>query len=637
MLVFDIHDRRAWAATAPIAPGRFVSIGLIVLGTACQQAPNDVGKDTATKVSASALAPAEVEIERDLVDNLVGAGWTHGAARAVVRLNADWFRRLSRDAPDDLKRQRVLLRQLGRYPQVLDVIERHPETAGLLAQADDPTPLADSLRDERHYDVLSSLYVRHVAPEDAEALARAWTRHGNLIARLNGRGLGGAELLFMGAEEDPGDREYERWLDDYCMEYLDRPDEELVAAIVLALIHGPTLRHRFEEDGEFRRTFRDELWPRYTRVVTVARLGPETFVWAPEIWDLLRLPEGEELVRRWGLLPIDLLFSPQGAYPDDLQPELIQILLHGDNTKIRALYDFRTEPLFHRILRRHGLSEATRLAFLDRLMSEGPEILKRFDQYSDQAFTEELGPPASGVVTWLPLYYTVYEVPKKVIQGRPVPWVEIVQAATDPIFLCLPGSKGAEGAAGGAIKTTLVGRARQLAVKQIGIQTAERLSEKELAPWLLTEILTQTQRSMAKWLAERSTVEITGPVRLLYETSGVGRASFRRLTGLEARLFMRGDARVFVRLDRLLADSVARSFLDETAQAARVGALVESPPGQEAIQGAMSIVRGSGNDFLETYKTWQEHASAWWLMNASGMVSRAGHLPQPEPNEPDER
>src|SRR5262249_36599619 len=150
---------------------------------------------------------------------------------------------------------------------------------------------------------------------------------------------------------------------------------------------------------------------------------------------------------------IDLLFSEE-AYPADLQPELVQILLHGDNTKVRALYDFRAEPLLHRILRRRGLSESTRRAFLDRLLAEGPEILKRFDQYSDEAFAEELGPPDSGPVTWIPLYYTVYEIPKKVIQGRPIPWIEVVLAAADPIFLCLPGSKGAEAAAGGAIKTT---------------------------------------------------------------------------------------------------------------------------------------------------------------------------------------
>ena len=569
----------------------------------------------------------DVVLKQKLADDLVSAGWPHAAANAVVTLNTRWFCRLRDDQPEELKRQRVMLQQLGQFPQVFDVLEHRPEIAGLLAQSDDPTAVADSLRDDGHYDLLSSLYLRHIAPEDAQALARAWDRHGDLIARLTQRGLTGAELVFMGGEEEPGDREYGSWLEVYFKESLTRPDEELAADVGLVLIQGPTLRHRLEDDAEFRRTFLEDLWPSYARVIVEAHLGPETFVWAPEIWDLLRLTHGEALLRRWGLLAIALLFGPQGAYPKDLHPELIQMLLHGDNAKIRALYRFRGEPLLHHILRRHGLSESTRLAFLDRLdrfPAEGPETLKRFDQYGDRAFAEELGPPVSGPVTWIPLYYTVYEVPKKVLQGRPVSMMEFLQAVADPAFFLLPGAKGAEKAAGEALKTTLVGRARQLAIKQLGVQPAKKLTEKELAPWLLTEILAQIQRPMAAALAKHSTLEITGPVRFLYGTSGVGRASFRRLTDLEARLFMRGDARVFIRLDRALAGTVAGRFLNETAQAAGIGATVESPFGQNAVQNVISNIRENSKELLEASESWKEHVSAWWLMNATEMLGRTG-------------
>ncbi len=600
----------------------------LLSGMACFKAEKVPGDSPGPKGPVRPALQAVAEIQQNLTDHLVGAGWPRGATNAVVTLNTRWFCRLSEDDPEELKRQRVMLQQLGQFPQVFDMLEHRPEVAGLLAQSDDPTAVADSLRDDGHYDLLSSLYVRHIAPEDAQALARVWDRHGGLIARLTQRGLTGAELVFMGGEEEqPGDREYGSWLDAYCKESLSRPDEELAAAVGLVLIHGPTLRHRLEDDAEFRRTFLEELWPRYTRVVVEAHLGPETFVWAPEIWDLLRLPHGEALVRRWGLLGIDLLFSPQGAYPKDLHPELIQMLLHGDNAKIGALHRFRAEPLLHHILRRGGLSKSNRLAFLDLLNQpsvDGFETLKVFDQYGDRAFAEELGPPVSGPVTWIPLYYTVYEVPKKVLQGRPVPMIEVMQAVADPVLFLLPGAKGAEKAASGALKATLVGRARQLAVKQLGVQPAKKLTEKELTPWLLTEILAQIQRPIAAALAKHSTLEITGPVRFLYRTSGVGRTSFRRLTDMEARLFMRGDARVFIRLDKALAGMVAGRFLNETAQAAGIGAAVESPLGQNAVQNVISNVRENGSDLLEASESWQEHVSAWWLMNATKMISRTG-------------
>ena len=85
---------------------------------------------------------------------------------------------------------------------------------------------------------------------------------------------------------------------------------------------------------------------------------------------------------------------------------------------------------------------------------------------------------------------------------------------------------------------------------------------------------------------------------------------------------MRGDARVFVRFDNVLTGTVAGRFLNETAQAARVAALAESPLGQETVEGGITIVRENGKDLMEAYKTWQQHASAWWLMNSSGMTRR---------------
>ncbi len=90
----------------------------------------------------------EVVLKEKLADDLVSAGWPRAAANAVVTLNTEWFCRLSQNDPEELNRQRVMLQQLGQFPQVFDVLERRPEIAGLLAQSDDPSVVADSLRDQ---------------------------------------------------------------------------------------------------------------------------------------------------------------------------------------------------------------------------------------------------------------------------------------------------------------------------------------------------------------------------------------------------------------------------------------------------------------------------------------------------------
>ena len=552
---------------------------------------------------------------------LIGAGWTRDAAGSVARLNADWFRELDREAPAEAEHQRDLLRRLGRTPRILDVVARHPEVAGLLVAAVDPDALAESLRDERHYPAVASLYVRHVDPEDATALAAALRRHGELILRLVDRRLEGAEVLFLAPEEEPGAREYGRWLEDYSRAALEGDEEQLEAAVALVLEHGPTLRLRLIEEDAFRRRFREELWPRYARVAPAAGLGPEAFAWEPRVWDLVGIPEGEALLRRWGLLAVDLLFGARGAYPADLHPGLTRTLLEADNAEVGALVRFRDEPLLHRILRRPGLTEATRMALLDRLAVEGSASLPRFDGYSDRILAEELGPPASGPVTWIPLYYTVYEVPRKILDGRPVPLDEVIQALADPILLGLPG--------GGKVgeeffRTTLKARARQFAARQIGVQAAEKLPERALAPWIRATVL-----SRARQLAARGVeVEVTGPVRTLFKASGLGRASFRRLTDLEARLFMRRDARVFVRLDGVgfgrFFERTARAAIEERVE----GWMGAGQPGRRSAPPD----RSPTSPGPEPDEAWRKNVSAWWLLNAGGIATPAGR-PAGEPGD----
>ena len=230
-----------------------------------------------------------------------------------------------------------------------------------------------------------------------------------------------------------------------------------------------------------------------------------------------------------------------------------------------------------------------------------------------------LKPPASGPVTWIPLYYTVYEVPRKAWQGRPISILEIIQAAADPIFLMLPVAGPVEEGAGGILKMTLSGQARSLAARQLGAGVADRVTERVLAPWLLESVLTGAQRHLGKALASWSSLEITGPVRLFYNCSGLGRESFKRLTGLEAPTLHARDSAVFVCLGPL-APPLAVKFLRQTAEMAGVDVAAKSKPGEAAIQATGAALAKGRDAAREVSDTWQRHVSAWWLMNAGGMI-----------------
>src|SRR5262249_20573375 len=152
------------------------------------------------------------------------------------------------------------------------------------------------------------------------------------------------------------------------------------------------------------------------------------------LWDLLALPEGEPLLRDWGRLAIALLFDRNQAYPADLHESVIRALLAGDNLTVQALFKYRAEPLFHKLLKR-PLKKETLAAALKKLFQEGPAspaVLQKFTHLTDEALTDYVGPPPEGIKTWVPCYYTYY-VTWKLWNGLDPTTMEWVQGIADPV------------------------------------------------------------------------------------------------------------------------------------------------------------------------------------------------------------
>jgi hypothetical protein len=92
----------------------------------------------AHRSSAPETLPRDDDLARTVRQELTKAGWSEGAARSVTQLNAEWLAIL-RGAPGGSPYRKTLglLKRLGGFRHLMPLLERRPETAGLLAsQAD---------------------------------------------------------------------------------------------------------------------------------------------------------------------------------------------------------------------------------------------------------------------------------------------------------------------------------------------------------------------------------------------------------------------------------------------------------------------------------------------------------------------
>lgn len=579
---------------------------------------------------------------------LTEAGWDRGAAEAVVGLNAEWFEIQAAENPNGLKRQLKLLAELGKHPTLQRFLVEHPEAAGLLAASDDPEQIAAGLgSDNDEYPLVAGVYVQHASPHDASEVAAALERNRDLIVALQRRGLIGCEVLFLFDRKNPSAEVYESWLREAIEAKSAGSDVDFASFVNLVMRHGRPIRRRLRDDESFRLRFRDELWPRLQRAAASEHGTFELYLDEDRIWDLVALDNGEELLKRCGLLPIDLLFGypeiDHPPYPRPLHNKIVQVLLRREDRTIQALMKFRGEPQFHQLLAR-DLSSDTVSAALSQLFNAGPNYPERLALYarlSDAALADEVGPPASGIITWVPFYYTVWEVPKKLLQGREPTGMDLFSAVVDPVFLVFDVFSGGTTAAGrkallvggkeatevaarklaekGSEKlfvTTLRDTGLELARKQVGKEVAEKMSEKELLNWTITGTMSEMQQAVRSAIGKATTFEITRPVQFMFRYSGLDRETVKRFTGLEARLFMRGDAKVYVRLANVagtVVGSRSAAFFERTAQDLSLGTAFESEPGQEIVHGGIKQAISA----KEQLRAWQQNVSAWWLLNAS--------------------
>lgn len=581
-----------------------------------------------------------------LIKELSDSGWNRDTATTFLKLNGEFFALQEEENPNGLEKNIKLLKGLGQHPEFQPLIEKHPELALLLAGAKNPQLIAqlfDSIHED--YERLAGIFQQFCDMNDANAAALALKNNRELIFNLQKKGVISPEVLFIFDRESAGAKDYEKWLKEVIDKGKDASPEEFSELLALILNQGRALQRRLNEKETFRNDFFAILWPRFIRAVGDKKENISLYLNDEWIWDLLAMDNGEILLKNCGLIATDLLFgNPEikhYAYPQELHPKVIQILLSKKETPIRALIQFRDNQLFHELLKR-SIAPSTLAAALNKVFESGgnyQNTLKDFSKLSNKALAEEVGPEPSGVITWVPFYYTVYEVPKKLLQGRTPTGMDLVSGALDVAFLVpdivsfgttaaprkalVMGTKEAAVAfekqlAGKVAATSLREAGVELASKALTKKAAEKLTTQELAQWTVTATLCEVKKWMGESLGKALTFEITKPVKLMFELSKVGRESMKKWTGLDARFFMRGDARVYVHLGKVpehVLGVQGAIFLKNTAENIAIGAASETKIAEETIRLGVSAAIKTKEE-LEKFN-WQRNVSAWWFINNS--------------------
>ncbi len=572
---------RLWNAAAGLVA--VVAVAVLFLAGGDGAIPRPVpppGSRPPVAVAPTASPDRPAPAADDVVATLTAAGYDAASAAAVAAYHAEFLAALAADSPP--ARDRVLdrLGVLAKYPDALAYVRTHPEYAGLLAAVTDARAAANALRAAGD-DAVALVNCLLLAADRSErdAAVAVFARHGTRIAKLQRAGLLGVETLFPADPTTDGERTYDRCLAD-ALDAAGRDDDRLAAVILFARDRGPDLRRRLAADPAFRGRFAGDLWPALRRACERPGRPLELYLDEPRVWDLLLRPDGEALLAAGGPLAVELLFGPT-AYPPALHDRIAHLLLAGYQDVLAGLVagPFRQDPQFRDLLA-EPIPDDLFAGAVARLLAAGANfrdpLAKLWAIRTDPAALKAavVGQQPSAL-DWIPLYAAGVAV-RKLAAGERVSDDEWLGAGLDVVGSVAPVAKIVRAVARTAVTQTLLKSATGRAARRLGqgggaeaIERAVADSPREVRRWTQSALLAKSREEATT--AGRLAVDVTAVVRLMYRRTGVGREGFRRATGLDARVFLRADARVFLHVDRLLIDKAltkTSAYLDDLVRRA---------------------------------------------------------------------
>ena len=495
LLTFAYGQEPAIAQTPPLPPS--------------EQSPKATGRDHAFNL---------------LLDK---GGWSAEACRAWWGANERRLEATAEVAPDLVEKELRLLCQMQPKEKVLRLIEKHPETAGVLLLAHKKDALAAAILNapESDQDMLVASYVFSTTGTEVEEWTRAVDRHPGPIALFQRRCAGlpyHGLFSYLGAAStmQPKAREiYGKWLDEVlALPVIGQSDERMHSRFSFAATCGSEVRRRLQSDPAFRQSFLKDIWPRFrdSMIYLTQAQGKESqdvFIFCggePLVWDFFKRQDSELLFRQVGMEAVLLLEGPDALHPD-IQKAAIAMWAKGILDLPQRMQQYQTNAHFLvlvRLLQEEAdwpLLNAVCLR-LEEKSPQWPAEAAYLEGLSKSTLKKEIHPKEPSIIPGAALL----SLGARFLDGRRVgagDWLGAGLDVADIGVACvtLGSSKALTTAAKGAVQQTLRTTARG-SVEKLAGSTVKALSKKPSTEW--TQDLAHEALKMLPDKVRKSMIEI---------------------------------------------------------------------------------------------------------------------------------
>lgn len=575
------------------------------------------------------------------LSKLTEKGYRKETADAIAQTNKTYFRLLYEENRQQLDALLTDLSRLARLKKSQEKIAKYPELTSLIANAltRDSGATEKILSTipalEEDAEVVFGMYQFAGSEEECLKLADVLNAFGELMIEIKKKCFNFPVAWLMDTPEDKEAAAVYKWwikeLFTYALENEKQgQDDAIENACSIFTIHADTIRNKLVKDASFREPFRESYWPAFFNILNAANdneLKWGEYVADSRIWEFCSKfgsqqfgnnhNDWAELFSRYGGTVVDLFLGYQDPLIQDFIIQLLErnepVLPILSNKELQA--DFRFQHLLKRNIAFNNKVKA--ITTLAQNLPQAPLKLKYYNSQTDQALDADLFDVKSTVLGIIP-GYSVYELSKKMAQGREVSYGDYFSATLD-IVSAIPVLKGAKFGLP-LIQRKLVGAV----VKKDAVALTDDIAKKgieELYPWVVRETF-RTGKIIAKSIKNYAAIDCTNLTRLMFKKSGAGNATIKRLTGLDARVFMRSDRSVVMDFPLLLKnDHVFGRVMRETAANAgvNVGAEVAGDAGEIVVKQVINAFEAQGQK-----KAWRENLSAWWVSYLDPSVALKG-------------
>ena len=559
--------------------------------------------------------------------SLTDRKWTQEAADAYWSVNERRLKATESVAPDFLEKEIKSLCEVRPDGKVLSLLTNHPETSGLVLLAGDRKALAAAIMDAPEADqgMLVASYVFCTNASEVDVWTVAVKRHFDIISLLQRKC---AALPYQGIfayldtlQLREASEIYGKWLDEVMAPtVIGSSDITLSSRLNFVGHSGMELRKQLVGDPDFRRDFLEKIWPRFRDSMNhLSQVNPkkaDVFYLCgsePLIWKFFKRDDSMKLFENAGMDAITMLLGAGALHPD-VQAVVAALWAGGVLDLPQSIHAYDGDESFRKLVNLLGHKDNWALlnAVVIRLVDKGnqwPQEAKYLAGFDLPTLKNELKPqdpagmPGAGLVNLI----------RKALDGRRIDgqdWLAVgfdaMDLTTIVVIACTDGAAVGLAAESKGLQQTLKTAVMESAEKLTKI-AGRKIPKAQWTQVLAEKAMEQLPKACTDAIKKFGMVDITKPVMVgfkISKRSGFDRESFKKLTGLEARVFMRKDGLVFINFTNVLKGGrPAAYFLTRTLE----NNAAQSEP-------AVQAVRGAANAFRQ----WQEDVSAWWSGHATG-------------------